>query len=301
MTFLTMLGMRAKRVLICLIRSLPKALCVMSFFIMSMVVYHAVIIKEESIPLAEVSAVMTAVFLIALMVFLGAELMKYSSSNAFHRYDEDLIGKAFTGLNKKSLLFENGLDLFHKGHFRTALEFFTDAGDDKFTLSQEEKGVLEFYRGRCYNILGTYPNAVICYDKAADAGFSTPVLPLFTARCCVGNGDIERAKQIYNGLLDTDYEHADMIRTEFGKLYLKQNDGKNALKWFQEAIDRHENYADALGGAAIAQNMLHNFKEGEELYRAALLNNISDPVSYSNYYKEIQAAALLETHTDAKA
>ena len=47
--------------------------------------------------------------------------------------------------------------------------------------------------------------------------------------------------------------------------------------------------------------MLHNFKEGEELYRAALLNNISDPVSYSNYYKEIQAAALLEKHTDAKA
>ncbi|NLT08130.1 MAG: tetratricopeptide repeat protein [Ruminococcus sp.] len=301
MTFLTMLGMRAKRVLLCLIRSLPKALCTMSFFIMSMVVYHAVILKEESIPLAEVCVVMTAVFFIALMVFLGAELMKYSSSNAFHRYDEDLIGKAFTGLNKKSLLFENGLDLFHKGHFRTALEFFTDAGDDKFTLSQEEKGVLEFYRGRCYNILGTYPNAVICYDKAADAGFNTPVLPLFTARCCIGNGDIERAKQIYNGLLDTDYEHADMIRTEFGKLYLKQNDGENALKWFQEAIDRHENYADALGGAAIAQNMLHNFKEGEELYRAALLNNISDPVSYSNYYKEIQAAALLETHTDANA
>ena len=55
----------------------------------------------------------------------------------------------------------------------------------------------------------------------------------------------------------------------------------------------------ALGGAAIAQNMLHNFKEGEELYRAAMLNNIEDPKTYSNYYKEIQAAVLLETHTDA--
>ncbi|MBR3282368.1 MAG: tetratricopeptide repeat protein [Ruminococcus sp.] len=301
MTFLTMLGMRAKRVLLCLIRSLPKALSVMSLFIIGMVGYYALITKEESIPITEISVPIYVTFIVAWAVFFSAELMKYSSSHFFHRYDEDLIGKAFTGLNKKSLLFEDGLDLFHKGHFRSALEYFTDAGDDRFVLSQEEKGVLEFYRGRCYNILGTYPNAIICYDNAAAAGFSTPVLPLFTARCCIGNGDIERAKKIYGDLLDTDYEHGYLIRTEFGKLYLKLNDGENALKWFQEAIERHENYADALGGAAIAQNMLHNFKAGEELYRAALLNNISDPVNYSNYYKEIQAAALLETHTDAKA
>lgn len=299
MTFLTMLGMRAKRVLLCLMRSMPKALAAMSLFMMSMAAYYALMTEDESIPLTETTVTMAGVFLAAWLVFLSAELIKYSYDNAFHRYDEDIIGKAFTGLNKKSLMFENGLELFHKGHFRNALEFFTDAGDGRFVLSQEEKGVLEFYRGRCYNILGVYPNAVICYDNAADAGFSISVLPLFTARCCIGNGDVERAKQIYSGLLDTDYEHGDIIRTEFGKLYLKLNDGKNALKWFQEAIDRHENYADALGGAAIAQNMLHHFKEGEELYRAALLNNISDPVNYSNYYKEIQAATLLETHTDA--
>lgn len=300
MTFLTMLGMRAKRVLLCLIRSLPKALAVMSFFIIGIVAYYGFYMGEESIPLFEVSVTMIGTFFIAWLVFLAAELVKHYSKNMFHRYDEDIIGKAFTGLNKKSRLFESGLELFHKGHFRSALEVFTDAGDGRFALSQEEKGVLEFFRGRCYNILGTYPNAVICYDNAAAEGFSIPVLPLFTARCCIGNGDVERAKQIYSGLLDTDYEHCDIIRTEFGKLYLKLNDGQNALKWFQEAIDRHENYADALGGAAIAQNMLHNFKAGEELYRAALLNNISDSVNYTNYYKEIQAAALLESHTDAK-
>ena len=298
MDFMSILGMRAKRVLICLLRTIPRALAAQALFTGALIAYYLLFSGNESVPLSDIAIPMGVTFIAAWCVFFCAELTKYSASHAFHRYDDDLIGKAFTGINKKSAMFETGLELFHKGQFRNALEYFTDIGDDRFACTQEEKGVLEFFRGRCYNILGTYPNAIICYDKARDAGFSASVLPLFTARCCAGNGDTERAKQIYGELLDTNYEHSDIIRTEFGRMYLKLNDGENALKWFQEAIDRHENYADALGGAAIAQNMLHNFKAGEELYRAALLNNISDPKGYSNYYKNIQAAALLESDKD---
>ena len=86
------------------------------------------------------------------------------------------------------------------------------------------------------------------------------------------------------------------MRVEIGRMYIKLNDGENALKWFNEAIDRRECYANALGGAAIAYTLLRNFDKGEELYRMALLNNIDDPTGYSGYYKEIQAAVLLEAH-----
>ena len=67
-----------------------------------------------------------------------------------------------------------------------------------------------------------------------------------------------------------------------------------ALKWFNEAIERREQYASALGGAAIAQTMLHNLEEGESLYRQALLNHIDDSISFTRYYKEVQAAVMLE-------
>lgn len=299
MTLLSLINMRAKRTFLCLARTLPKAMAVQSAFLMSEIIFYAVRSPDTTFSVSDAAVTILTVLLISWIAFFVIELTKYSSSNSYHRYDSDLIGSAFTGINRKSAVFENGLELFHKGHFRSALEVFTDLDNSNLKRTDEEQRILDFFRGRCYHILGTYPNALMCYDKADERGMDAPILPLFIARCCISNGDIERAKKIYNELLDTDYEFRDMIRTEYGKMYLKLNDGQNALKWFQEAIDRHENYADALGGAAIAQNMLHNFKEGEELYRAAMLNNIEDPKTYSNYYKEIQAAVLLETHTDA--
>ena len=71
-------------------------------------------------------------------------------------------------------------------------------------------------------------------------------------------------------------------------------ENKLALKWFSEAVERHEDYGNALGGCAIAYTLLHDFEKGEDFYRKAILNHVPDSQGFTSYYKEIQAASLLE-------
>lgn len=296
MLFFSILLRRTRRVLICLKRSALRAAAIAFAVSFMICMYMRLFTDKVGAEYKTISDVLIVTMICSWFVCFIAELTKYAL-NTFHRYDEDIIGTAFTGMDRKSAIFEKGNYYFHHGDFRNAMDCFAELETGDYLLTTEEKGVLSFYRGRCYHIIGAYPNALLNYEKAQANGFDIPVLPIFIARCSAENGDTDRALQLYSKLIDPSYKHHDVIRTEVGKMYLRLNDGETALKWFQEAINLRENYSDALGGAAIAYTMLKDFKKGEELYRAALLNGIRDPVDYTNYYKEIQAAVLLETHT----
>ena len=291
--FFSMIARRTRRVLICLIRSIPKALAISAVTVISYAAYQLMFKEGGSISYYELLMLATISAVIGLIAFSGEDILKYKT-NIFHLFDDDIIGNAFTGLNQRSATFGKGVELFHKGNFRNALEVFTDLGmnDDKLTV--EEQRVNEFYRGRCYHILEAFPNAIICYENAREKGFDIPELPIFIARCNAENGSTRKAEELFKGLMHKDYKYYNRIRCELGNMYLKLNDGETALKWFNEAIERREQYASALGGAAIAQTMLHNLEEGESLYRQALLNHIDDSISFTRYYKEVQAAVMLE-------
>ncbi len=295
--FRSILAARTRRVLLCFWRSIPIALA--ASFVFSMAVFAMLMLTGDKD--TTFSDVMTSMFTTFLLYWTGISFYKIAhlKRSIFHQFDGEIIGNAFTGINRKSRIFEKGLELFHSGDFRSALEVFTDLGNEEKNMSKEEKGVNEFNRGRCYHILDACPNAVICYENALEKGFYIPELPIFVARCHAQNGYTEKAQQLYEELLNrNDYQYSNRIRCEIGDMYLKLNKGETALKWFEEAIERHESYASALGGAAIAQTMLHNLKEGEALYRQALLNNIEDSMGFTRYYKEIQAAVMLEHNSD---
>lgn len=214
-------------------------------------------------------------------------------------YDIDIIGSNFKGFSKKSRLFKKSLDHFFHGAPNYSLSLLNRL-EEEFggSLKSSEKAVLHFYTARCYDVMDYYPNAMKYYEMAENDGFSNPILRLFKARCICSMGDSDEAVELYMEILSDENDiFRQYVRTDIGRMYLNANDAESALKWYNEAIERHENYGDALGGAAIAQTMLHNFKEGENLYRSALLNHIHDPDGYSDYYKRIQAAALTESHT----
>lgn len=214
----------------------------------------------------------------------------------FHKYDPEIIGDCFVGYNKKCRLFSESLsDLFNKrvnfalNGFKTLESDFADRTDDR------EKGVLAFYIGRCYDIMRYFPNASRYYGIAEGYGFNDSVLPLLKARCAAALGDTDEALRIYTGILDEpDNPFRRIVRTDIGKMYLHKDDGENALKWYSEAIRLRENYAEAMGGAAIALTLQRRYMEAEERYRSALLNNIADPVGYTSYYKSVLEAAKAE-------
>ena len=295
MLFLSILTMRIKRILLCLKRVLPTALavtaCLMALCMTAMYVSDA----QNALPLSYILKMIAAIFIASWFVLFVYDAMKYRGA-IFHKYDEDIIGNAFTGIDRKSAVFEKGLEVFRDKYFGSALEIFTELDDDYFKLNEREKGVLSFYRARCYDIMGWKPNAVNCYEKASQFGFMIPEMPVFLARCYAENGNINKALSMFTELMDTDKKYSDHMRVEIGRMYLKSDEGEIALKWFNEAIEKHQCYADALGGAAIAYTIMGNVEEGEKYYRMALLNNIADPQGFSRYYKEIQAAMLLKSH-----
>ena len=286
--FSSILAKRTKRVLLCIKRSLPRAAAFVPLSAAVFLIYQAFRDKGGSIRYTEALYLMICCFLICMIAFTLEETAKYKG-RLYHLYDEELIGDAFTGLGSSSIMFEQALDLFEKNNFRMALEAFTDISGGKYKLSKKETAVLEFYRGRCYHILNIFPNAIMCYEKAEENGFYIPELPIFEARCHVGNGNYEKAEYLYKELMTKDYRYRDRIRCELGNMYLKMNDGRTALKWFGESIEKHENYASAVGGAAIAQAMLGNTEKSAELYKLAILNNIDNADDFKHYYRGIIA------------
>lgn len=290
---------RSKRVLRCVLRALPKAAMWTTpvlAIILILVSIHYGTLNSVNIFFTDVIELMSIIFLIAWLVFFAIEILKYSA-NAYHRYDEDIIGEAFTGIDKKSTVFELALDVFAANKFKHALEMFIEIGNGRFNLSNKEKGVLAFYCGRCYQIMGFYPNALYQYEQAESYNVIPDIMPLFIARCHAETGNTTKAFELYTKYRGSEYKFKSYVDTEIGQMYLRQNKIENALKWYLKAVNKHENYAEALGGAAVAYTILHKFDKGEECYRAALLNHINDSENFTSYYKEIQAAALMESHT----
>lgn len=242
------------------------------------------------------AVVLLVVFQVVFTLMSGLILTAKKHSN-YHKYDGAIIGDNFIGMSRKARTFRRGVRMFHCGEFREALEIFTDLENSCPTLCGEEPGILSFYRGRCYNIMGCYPNAIICYEKAQSEKFSLAEMPVFIARCHAENGSTEKAVEMMTDLIDSKKAYSERARYEIGMIYLKLNDGENALKWFDEAIRLRESYPEALGGAAIAHTILHHLEEGEAFYRKALLNNIENSIGFTRYYKEVQAAVVLETHS----
>lgn len=216
-----------------------------------------------------------------------------------HKYDSEIVGMNFTGIAKRNRIFEKSLAALLNGKPNYGLAGFKKIEESYFDrLTDSEKALLFFYIARSYDEMCFFPNAIRYYEKAKDAGFTHEIINLMYARCLGGNGDTRYALAEYEKILNTpESMYAPYVRTDIGRMYLKQNDAQSALKWYNEAIEKHENYAVALGEAAIAHTMLHCFDKGEELHRAALLNNIPDVKGYTAYYKKIQAAALSESHT----
>ncbi|HAE52016.1 MAG TPA: hypothetical protein DCG30_02015 [Ruminococcus sp.] len=239
--------------------------------------------------LTPVIAMITVHIITLVFVFI----MKINEN--FHKYDPELIGDNFVGFNKKCRMFKKNLELLFSHRVNYALNGFK-AMEEEYDKNMDngEKSVLNFYIARCYDLMGFYPNAARYYQSSKNFGFRNRVIDFLSARCAGSMGDIENALIMYNDIMyDESTPICHYVRTDIGKMYIKHDDAENALKWYTEAMEKHENYADAAAGAAIANLMLHNFEEADRLYRTALLNRVKDIIGFTEYYKEIKNAVCM--------
>ena len=288
--FLSILARRAARVWLCIKRSVIQGSALAFLYISAYSLYSYIFTDDSGLEWYDLFQHLTIAFIVGVTAFTLIKLANYKGK-LYHLYDEDIIGDAFTGLKRSSMIFENGFELFRNEEFRAALEIFTDLQNDDKKLSQKEISVLDFYRGRCYDILGASPNALICYKKCRTNGFFIPELPIFTGRCLGRIGSTDKAEEIFKSYMRDDYIYHDRMRFEIGNMYLKANKCEEALKWFNESIEEHEAYADSLGGAAIACVMLGRCSEGKEFFRQSLINTVNYRKDFTKHFNELLNSA----------
>lgn len=228
----------------------------------------------------------TAFYLVLDAFVIISTVFVLYKSGSIHKIDADIIGNNFIGFGKKSRNFRKAVEDFCNDDFPKAINELKDI-EEKYNLSDSENGVLCFYMARCYDIMSYYPNALNYYEKAEKSGFSDESIILFKANCIGASGDTEQALSIYNDILNSDNRYSIYVRTYIGKMYLENRQPEKALKWYLEAVEKHENYAMALGGCSLAYLMLGNNEESRKYYQYAIINNMSDLEGFKAYYKEI--------------
>lgn len=223
-----------------------------------------------------------------IFVIFSAILVRLKNVGSIHKIDADVIGNNFIGFSKKSRSFRKTVEYLKDYNFPKAVNEFKNIEENyNNNLSDSEKAVLYFYIADCYRIMHYYPNALKYYEMSKNMGFSNDVLILSTARCLGRSGDTEQALLLYNDILNSDNIYSIYVRTYIGKMYLENRQPEKALKWYLEAVEKHENYAMALGGCSIAYLMLGNKEESRKYYQYAVINNMSDLKGFKAYYKEI--------------
>lgn len=176
---------------------------------------------------------------------------------------------------------------------------FNDALDALQEIEETEKddarlSVIDFYIGRCYQLMGYPSNGARYFRQALDKGLKLNDTYLLTARCLTQNGSFDEAIEYYNILAERN-AYFDFIYTDMGIAYLKKGDGEKALEYFTRSVDEGKNYAFALGGCSLACLQMKNLDESRKYYKRALMCNMDDINGFKIFYCNIaESVGLLD-------
>ncbi len=267
--------------------------------LLGFILFYVTILAAELLRV-ELSPTLIIGTAVALHIFSLTVMTLHTLIRGEHKYDQDIVGSSFTGMSRKSRIFRQALELHFNRRINAALGCFQQLEDEYGSrLTDNEKAIVSFYIGRCYDLLRYYPNALINYERAEERGFRNRVLPFLKARCTGANGDTDEAVSLYREVLaDAKSPFRNLVLNDIGRMYLDRSEPEEALKWYRQAIEKRESYAEALGGAAIANVMLGEINEGERLYRDALVNRIKDAEGFTEYYRRVLSAEIHRKETE---
>lgn len=226
-----------------------------------------------------------AALVIAVIFFVSvitqAVVYEYKVFRPKNDFDKYVIGRNFGGVSRKSLLFEKGFSALEGNLFNEALNYFKRS--EELCRKEEEKAVISYYQGRCYQLMGYPSNAAKYYRQAVELGADNDDAYVRAGRCFTYTGCFTEAEECYIQLLEKD-TYLDYILTDLGLAYLKSGEPKKALSAFMRSVDEGKNYSFALGGCALACLQMKDIERSREYYSKALINNMSDIQGFKTYY-----------------
>lgn len=202
-------------------------------------------------------------------------------------------GRFGGGRNSKRL--KDAVIELHLYNFNDALDTLKEIEDE-----EEDEGrlsVVNFYMGRCYQLMGYPSNGARYFGEAIDKGLKLNDTYLLRARCLTQNGRFDEAVDCYKVLLERDC-YFDFIYTDIGIAYLKKGDSESALTYFKRAVDEGKNYSFALGGCSLAYLQMKNLEESGKYYKKALMCNMEDLNGFKVFYCNIAESVGLYDEID---
>ncbi len=237
----------------------------------------------------DLSTLAALVALSHLMFSLCGFLYEMTMRNfRIERLDLEIIGRTFSGMRRIDRMFCNALTMLSEENPVEALDLLLEL--EKAELTEQERMLVLFYTARCYQLTGYTANSIQRYHAAQALGMQNDYLFLFLGRSLTEGGEYEEAEACYQTLLQRETRSFFCVRTDLGMLFLRQRKGSMALRWFTESMNRHENYAFALGGCALSYLLLGDPEQSRTYYEKAILNQIPDLEGFQAYYQEVSEA-----------
>lgn len=242
-------------------------------------------------PLAGAAFVSMAVALLS-WVFLGRRDPERNVS--LGEFDRMMVyGRFGGGINSKKL--KEAVIELHLYNFNDALDTLKEIEEEE--EDESRLSVVDFYMGRCYQLMGYPSNGAKYYKEALEKGLKLNDTYLLAARCLTQNGRFDEAVDCYKVLLEKNC-YFDFIYTDIGIAYLKKGDSENALEYFRKSVDEGKNYSFALGGCSLAYLQMKNLEESNKYYKKALLCNMDDINGFKIFYCNIAESVGLYDEID---
>lgn len=254
-------------------------ICVAAVAIFMTAAYGAEEVGEYYKPLLYAAVFSLFPAMLAYYFFFSND-MRYDSSK-LGEFDRNMLRQF--GMRYERKLREAVMDM-HIFDFNTALEKYDELSEKE--LADNQRAVLSFYMGRCYQLMGYPANGAKHFDKAIELGLKLNDTYLLAARCLVQNGRFDDAIEYYNILIERE-SYFEFIYTDVALAYLKKGDGEKALEYFRKSVDEGMNYSFALGGCSLAYLQLRDLEKSKEYYKEAVRCNMEDINGFKMYYCNI--------------
>ncbi len=282
-----------------IVRLLKSFLPVLLFHIVIAVTAGAVIItysygtdevRQYYQPLLIAAGLSLLPALLAYHFFFGNDA-KYSSSK-LGEFDRNMLMQF--GVRYERQLREAIIDM-HCFDFNTALDKYEELFEKQ--LADNQKVVLSFYTGRCYQLMGYPANAVKHFETCLELGMKLNDVYLLAARCLTQNGRFDDAIEYYSVLIERE-SYFEFIYTDIGLAYLKKGDGEKALEYFRKSVDEGMNYSFALGGCSLACLQMKDLEKSNEYFKEAVRCSMEDVNGFKVYYCSIAESVGLLNEID---
>ena len=137
-----------------------------------------------------------------------------------------------------------------------------------------------YHKGLCYFNLNMFNESLDCLNKANEINCTEDIL-ITLGKLYINNNDIKNGIDKYENALDINPNNSDIL-TALGTLYTKQNDNERAFDYFEQAMEKNKKYSNSLLGLASIYQFQGKYEDAVIQYKISTITNPNSALVWNN-------------------